>query len=195
MERKVVLKWLKIFSASFFILSTVELLDLILFSFLINLTLDSVQYNIFSVIFQLRVNYTSVMTAHAMLLWIVLLCVICSFIVLSLSIFKVAKKNTIKNDILAKFLLLIGLFLIIGGFIKTNFIVLLGNGYISTGIFNITFQDALFSLSIPPIIGGLMWIYFTVVTSCFLVSGLIFGGIGLKWILLIQEEETTDNNT
>jgi len=190
MERKVVLKWLKIFSVSFFILSIVELLDLILFSFLINLTLDSVQYNIFSVIFQ-----SGFMTAHAMLLWIVLLCVICSFIVLSLSIFKVAKKNTIKNDILAKFLLLIGLFLIIGGFIKTNFIVLLGNGYISTGIFNITFQDALFSLSIPPIIGDLMWIYFTVVTSCFLVSGLIFGGIGLKWILLIQEEETTDNNT
>ena len=195
MEREVVLKWLKIFSVSFFILSIVELLDLILFSFLINLTLDSVQYNIFSVIFQLRVNYTSVMTAHAMLLWIVLLCVICSFIVLSLSIFNVAKKNTIKNYILAKFILLIGLFLIIGGFIKTNFIVLLGNGYISTGIFNITFQDALFSLSIPPIFGGLMWIYFTVVTSCFLVSGLIFGGIGLKWILLIQEEETTDNNT
>ena len=192
MERKVVLKWLKIFSASFFILSIVELLDLILFSFLINLTLDSVQYNIFSVIFQLRVNYTSVMTAHAMLLWIVLLCVICSFIVLSLSIFNVAKKNTIKNYILAKFLLLIGLFLIIGGFIKTNFIVSLGNSNINTGITNITFQDALNSPSITPILGAIMWFYFTVVVSCFLTSGLIFGGIGLKWMLLIQEEETSN---
>jgi len=37
-----------------------------------------------------------------------------------------------------------------------------------------------------------MWIYFTVVTSCFLISGLIFGGIGLKWMLLIQEEETSN---
>ncbi len=198
MEREVVLKWLKIFSVSFFILSIVELLDLILFSFLINLTLDSVQYNIFSVIFQLRVNYTSVMTAHAMLLWIVLLCVICSFIVLSLSIFKVAKKNTIESPTLAKFLLLIGLFLIIGGFIKTNFIVLLGNSPITYWVealsmyTTITLQNALFSPSITPILGAIMWDYFTVVTSCFLISGLIFGGVGLKWMLLIQEEETSN---
>ncbi|MCK4383800.1 MAG: hypothetical protein KAW66_10935, partial [Candidatus Lokiarchaeota archaeon] len=74
MERKVVLKWLKIFSAGFFILSIVELLDLILFSFLINLTIDGAYYTIFDVVFN-----SGFMTIHAMLLWIVLLCVICSF--------------------------------------------------------------------------------------------------------------------
>ena len=196
MERKVVLKWLKIFSVSFFILSIIELLDLILFSSLINLTLDIPQYSIFNVIFQ-----SGFTTIHAMLLWIILLCVICSFIVLSLSIFKVAKKNTIESPTLAKLLLLIGLFLIIGGFIKTNFIVLLGNSPITYWVealsmyTTITLQNALFSPSITPILGAIMWVYFTVVTSCFLVSGLIFGGIGLKWTLLIQEEETTDNKT
>ena len=187
MERKVVLKWLKIFSASFFFLSIIELLDLILFSFLINLNLDGTQYNIFRIVFQ-----SGFMTIHAMLLWIILLCVICSFIVLSLSIFKVAKKNAIESHALAKFLLLIGLFLIIGGFIKTNFIVLLGKSNINTGMTNITFQNALNSPSITPILGTIMWVYFIVVASCFLVSGLIFGGIGLKWMLLIQEEETSN---
>ena len=93
---------------------------------------------------------------------------------------------------LAKFLLLIGLFLIIGGFIKTNFIVLLGNSTINTGITTITLQDALYTPSITPIFGAIMWIYFTVVISCFLISGLIFGGIGLKWMLLIQEEQTSN---
>ncbi len=192
MERKVVLKWLKIFSASFFILSIVELLDLILFSFLINLTLDSAQYNIFSIIFQ-----SGFMTAHAMLLWIILLCVICSFIVLSLSIFKVAKKNTIDSYTLAKFLLLIGLFLIIGGFIKTNFVVLLGNSNLNTIIPVIpvlleipdTLQNV---INYQSLFGSIMWFYFTVVVSCFLISGLIFGGIGLKWMLLIQEEKTSN---
>jgi len=193
MERKVVLKWLKIFSVSFFILSTVELLDLILFSFLINVNLQihvnvHAYYNIFNVIFQ-----SGFMTIHASLLWIILLCVICSYIVLSLSIFKVAKKNTIENHTFAKFLLLIGLFLVIGGFIKTNFVILLGNSYIDTGITYITFENALYSPSITPVIGAIMWVYLTIVISCFLVSGLIFGGVGLKWMLLIQEEKETSD--
>ena len=188
MERKVVLKWLKIFSAGFFILSLVELLDLILFSFLINVNLSGVYYNVFNIIFQ-----SSFMTIHASLLWIVLLCVICSYIVLSLSIFKVAKKNTIESHTFANFLLLIGLFLVIGGFIKTNFVILLGNSNIKIGNYNITFQNALYSPSITPVIGAIMWVYITIVISCFLVSGLIFGGVGLKWMLLIQEEKETSN--
>ncbi len=186
MERKAVLKWLKIFSVSFLILSIVELLDLIFISSLINLNLDSTQYSIISIIFQ-----SNFMTIHAMLLWIILLCIICSFIILSFSIFRVATRNKIKDYILAKFLLLIGLFLIIGDFIKTNFILLLGNSTIKTGITTITLQDALYTPSITPIFGAIMWIYFTVVVSCFLISGLIFGGIGLKWMLLIQDEETS----
>jgi hypothetical protein len=189
MERKVVLKWLKIFSASFLILSIVELLDLILFSFLINLNLDGTHYNVFSVIFQ-----SGFMTIHAKLLWIILLCVICSYIVLSLSIFKVAKKNIIESHTFAKFLLLIGLFLVIGGFIKTNFVVLLGNSYINMGITNIKFQHALYTPSITPVIGAIMWVYFTFVISCFLTSGLIFGGVGLRWMLLIQEKEEKETS-
>ncbi|MBY8988669.1 MAG: hypothetical protein KGD61_09465, partial [Candidatus Lokiarchaeota archaeon] len=180
MERKAVLKWVKIFSIMFFLLSIIELLDLIFFSSLINLNLDTSQYSIIYLIFQ-----SGFMAIHAMLLWFFLLCVICSFIVLSLSIFKVAKKNKIENHILAKFLLLIGLFLIIGSFIKTSFIVLLGNSIVNTGITNETLQ---YWINTPSnIFGAIMWIYFTVVVGCFLVSGLIFGGIGLKWMLLIQE--------
>ena len=187
MERKVVIKWLKIFSISFLILSLVGLVDLILFSTIINITLDSQQFNILTIIFQ-----SGFMYFHAGLLWIVLLITFCSFIVLSYSIFTVANKNTLDDKILAKFLLLIGLFLIIGGFITMNFIVLLGKNTINTGITSITFQNAIFTLSITPVIGAIMWWYFTALVSCFLVSGLIFGGIGLKWMLLIQEEETTN---
>ena len=183
MERKAVLKWVKIFSIAFFLLSIVELLDLILFSTLINLNLDGSQYNVFYIIFQ-----SGFMTIHATLLWIFLICVICGFIALSYSIFSVAKKGAIENLTLAKFLLLIGLFLIIGGFIKTNFIVLLGNTPLNTGIPGVnTFQKALYESIITPLFGLIMWLYFTIVVSCFLISGLIFGGIGLKWMLLIQE--------
>lgn len=166
----------------------VELLDLILISTLIKLNLDGSQYSIITIIFQ-----SSFTSPHAVLLWIFLLCIICGFIVLSYSIFKVAKKAEIENLTLAKFLLLIGLFLIIGGFIKINFIVLLGNSSIDTGLTTVTLQDALYTPTITPNFGAIMWLYFTVVVSCFLVSGLIFGGIGLKWMLLIQEEKSSND--
>ncbi|MFX0047875.1 MAG: hypothetical protein ACFE8G_06850 [Candidatus Hermodarchaeota archaeon] len=184
MERKAVFKWLKVFSIIFLVLSIVELLDLILFSSLITITLDSSQISIISIIFQ-----SGFMTIHAMLLWIILLCVICSFMVLSFSIFKLANNKAIESERLAKHLLIIGLFLIIGGFIKTTFFVLLGNSTINTGISDKTLQYWLYLPS--NIIGNIMWIYFTVVVSCFLISGLIFGGIGLKWMLLIQEGKST----
>ena len=190
MEGKVVIKWLKIFSSSFLILSLVGLVDLILLSTLINVTLDSQQFTILTIIFQ-----SGFMSFHAALLWILLLCIFSGYIVLSFSIFTVANKNTLDDKILAKFLLLIGLFLIIGGFITMNFIVLLGNGTINTGITNITFQNALYSPSITPIFGAIMWRFLTAVIYCFLVSGLIFGGVGLKWMLLIQEEESTTNQS
>ncbi|MBY8978856.1 MAG: hypothetical protein KGD72_00565 [Candidatus Lokiarchaeota archaeon] len=188
MERKVVIKWVKIFSISFLILSLVGLIDLILFSTLINLTLDSQQYTILTIIFQ-----SDFMTFHAVLIWIVLLSIFCSFIALSCSIFKFVSKNTVEDKILAKFLLLIGLFLIIGGFITMSFIVLLGKSTINTGITNIIVQEALLSPSITPVIGAIMWLYFPFGVACFLISGLIFGGIGLKWMLLIEEEESNKN--
>jgi len=190
MERKVVIKWLKIFSISIFILSLVGLADFILFSTLTNVSLDSQQFTILTIIFQ-----SSFMTFHAGLLWIVLFSIFCGFIVLSYSIFTVANKNTLDDEVLAKFLLLIGLFLIIGGFITMNFMVLLGNSTINTGPPPITFQNALYSPSITPVIGTIMWLYLIVPVYCFLVSGLIFGGIGLKWMLLIQEEESTNNQS
>ena len=184
MERKAVLKWLKFFSIIFVLLSVVELLDLILFSTIINLNLDGTPYTVANIIFQ-----SGFMAVHATLLWVFLLFVICAFIAISFSIFTIAKKDTIENHTLAKFLLLIGLFLIIGGFIKTNFITLLGNSHINTGITNTTLQNALYNPSITPLFGAIMWVYFTVVVSCFFVSGLIFGGVGLRWMLLIQEEK------
>lgn len=205
MERKIILKWLRIFSIIFFLLSVVELLDLILFSTLINLTLDSshtisvypywvhyTQYSIINIIFE-----SGLMTPHAILLWIFLLCVICSFIVLSYSLFNVAKKDKIENRSLAKFLLLIGLFLIIGGFINTSFITLLGNSTIDTITTIIPdIPDTLqIVLNTQSLLGSIMWYYLTIVVSCFLISGLIFGGIGLKWMLLIQEEEKPDTST
>ncbi|TKJ18417.1 MAG: hypothetical protein CEE42_16490 [Promethearchaeota archaeon Loki_b31] len=186
MERKVILKWLSIFSVSFFILSIVELLDLIIFSTVISMNLDGQQFTIINVIFQ-----SGFMSIHAPLLWIFLLCVICAFIALAISIYRVAKKQIIENFNLAKFMLLIGLFLVIGGFIKMSFIVLLGNNTISTGSTTITFQNALYSPTITPVIGAIMWVYFIVVVCSFLVSGLIFGGVGLQWMLLIQNEKVS----
>ena len=181
MERKVVIKWLKIFSIFFLIISLGGLIDFILFSTIINVTLDGDQYTILAIIFQ-----SGFMSFHAALLWIILLCIFCGYCVLSYSIFTVSKKNTLDDKILAKFLLLIGLFLIIGGFITLSFLVLLGNSTIDSGLTTVIFHNS-------SVIGGIMWSYFIFAVYCLLISGLIFGGIGLKWTLLIQEEETSNS--
>ena len=187
MERKVVIKWLKIFSISFLILSVIGVIDLILLSSIINLFLEGQYFTILTLIFQ-----SSLMSFHAMLIWIILLVIFCGFIGFSFAIFKVANDNTVKDKILAKFLLLIGLFLIIGGFITMNFVVLLGKTTINSVPTPIAFEIALYSPSVTPVIGAIMWRYFTFLISCFLVSGMIFGGIGLKWMLLIQEKENSN---
>jgi hypothetical protein len=36
-----------------------------------------------------------------------------------------------------------------------------------------------------------MWVYFIIVVCSILISGLIFGAIGLQWMLLIQNEEAS----
>jgi hypothetical protein len=36
-----------------------------------------------------------------------------------------------------------------------------------------------------------MWVYFIVVVCSFLILGMIFGGFGLQWMLLIQDEEAS----
>ncbi len=90
MERKIVLKWVSIFSVSFFILSIVELLDFIIFSTVITMDLDG-QLTIFNVIFQ-----SGFMSFHAPLLWIILLCVICAFIALAFQYIELQRNKSLK---------------------------------------------------------------------------------------------------
>jgi hypothetical protein len=69
-----------------------------------------------------------------------------------------------------------------------EFIVLLARSEINSGA--LIFQDLVYNPVYIPLIGSIMWTYFTFVVCFFLTSGLIFGGIGLKWILDLQENQT-----
>jgi len=179
MERKGIYKWIRIFGLIFLILSTLEVLVYILFSFMVNVDMGLENYIVIELIFA-----SGYMTPHAGLIWVISLCIILCFAMVGFYLVRIAGKKALANLTLARFCLLIGLFLILGGFIKMEFIVLLARSEIDP---NFIFQDFVYNSLYIPLIGSIMWVYFTLVTCIFLVSGLIFGGFGLKWILNLQE--------
>jgi len=86
---------------------------------------------------------------------------------------------------------MIGMFFLISGFIKLFSIYILANSVIQYNSSSIVFQTALYTDSITPFLGAVMWIYISAVTMSILVSGLFFGGIGLKTMLKMEEKSTS----
>ena len=185
MERKKILTWMGFFGLSFIILSVLELVVFFLFYMGVPMDLSGNINPIINVIL-----YSGLMTPHASLLMIISFIVILIFFCLGYFVFNAARKKKLKDFDLSRFWLVIGLFLILGGFIKMEFLVLLARSTIMGSIPDVEiFHDALFNITITPLIGPILWYFFSVFVCYFLISGLIFGGVGLKWYLDIQENQ------
>ncbi|MFX1590052.1 MAG: hypothetical protein ACFFC1_18070 [Promethearchaeota archaeon] len=189
MERDTILKFLTYFSIGFTIVILIELIVIILFSTIIELDLGPYTVNIITMIFVS--GFTSL---DVILEWILLLMAICGFLALNIALLILSLKKKKEGVLLAKFLLLIGMFFLISGFIKMFSIYLLANSVIQYNSSSIVFQTALYTDSITPFLGAVMWIYILAVTMSILISGLVFGGIGLKTMLQMEEKSTAQNN-
>ena len=182
MEIKLVYKWLGIFGLAFFLIALVELTFNLIFSMTITMNLNGDNLPVGGVIFT-----SGFMPIHAMLIEIVLISATLIFMALGAILFFISRKKEFQELNLAKYLLITGLFLIIGGFFKVTFLTFLGKTEITTGTIPISFQEAIYTPSITPLFGAIIWMYFIGVACTFLISGVIFGAIGLKWILNLQE--------
>jgi hypothetical protein len=187
LDAKFIYKWLGVFGLAISIISLIELVFFILFNSVINMNLESHFYSIGMVIFN-----SGFMPPHASLIGTVIFSAIIIYILLGATLYLVSRRKTLEDLVLAKFILLIGLFLIIGGFFKMAFSVFLGKTTITTGTISITFQDAVYNQLITPLFGVIIWIYLIGVVCSLLISGLIFGAVGLKWILILQENSSKD---
>ena len=185
MEKDTILKFLTYFNITFTIVILIEFIVIILFSTLIELNLGPYTINIITMIF--ASGFTSL---DVILEWILLLTAICGFLVLNIALLIISIKKKKEGILLAKFLLMIGMFFLISGFIKLFSIYILANSVIQYNSSSIVFQTALYTDSITPFLGAVMWIYISAVTMSILVSGLFFGGIGLKTMLKMEEKST-----
>ena len=183
MDRDGILKWLRIFTFAFIALLLLELVDLFLFGNII-ITLEGEEIALARLLFSSEfLSYTDTL--------VYILLVLTSFLFLTLSIFllRFSLKGNMENLKLSKILLMIGLLLLVGNFVKLEYIFFLSN---STIIYPLstdyTFIQIIYDHSITPLFGAIMWMYFTIVSACLLLSGLIFGAVGLQWFLKLENE-------
>ncbi|MFW9940834.1 MAG: hypothetical protein ACFFFT_07325 [Candidatus Thorarchaeota archaeon] len=184
MEHKKVAKFLAIIGYLFMILSFFE----IEFFILLNFTeFNDIKTNpILLSEFIYGSEYSSL--DGTLLFLFVFVSMIC-FLILGFFILRTSKSEKIKDKSLAKLMVVIGMVIILGAFVKMNYIVLLGKTEITTIHGDIRFQSALYDFDITPILPAIMWLYFISVTLSFMISGLITTTLGIKWTLLVDQLE------
>lgn len=187
MEREIILKWLKIFSIGYFIIFVIELLNLILFSNVIILSIDSEQMTISHLVF--NSGYVDLQLA---VLWIFYGIISSAFLTLGVALFRIAQQNKRQNLNLAKTLLITGLFMIIASFFKYELIYLINKTLIDTGGFSAIFMNVIYNHSITPIVGAWMWFIFAIITLTVLVSSLVISAVGLQWGILQYNQKKTE---
>lgn len=183
MEYKAVVKAIEIIGAYLIILSIVELI--FVFSLLF------IEFNVIPEILPLQelIFSSDFIEISGSILWVFLIiCMVC-FLILGIHILRFALNKKINSRSLAKYLVVLGMVLLLGGFVKMDYLVLLGKTKIETALGPISFQTALYDSTITPFMAGVFWVFFISVIICFLITGLIVTTAGIKWTLLIEREK------
>ncbi|UCD00669.1 MAG: hypothetical protein JSV23_07195 [Promethearchaeota archaeon] len=183
MEYKKVLKFLEIVGSIFIILSLVEIAYIILLNF--------TQFYLDGIFLQLSdfIYTASIIPLSGTFLWLFVNISMFCFLILGIFMYKIASNKTIESSPLAKLLVVIGMVILLGGFIKMEFLVILGKTNITTISGSIAFQSALFDPIITPIIPAIFWIFFISVNCAILITGLAVTAVGIKWTLLHEKIE------
>jgi len=186
MKRNLVLRYLKLYTIGFCLVSGFELIAFLALSFFIPIQVSSQNYTIVSLLF------TSGLTPiHMPLLWILLFVSICILIIFAIIIYIIANNQKITNTTYARILLSAGIFLLIANFIKVEAIYILSKSIVNPSGVALYFELLLYNPSSTPFFGAALWIYFTASVCVYLISGLVFAAIGLKWMLLLDNKELT----
>jgi hypothetical protein len=174
MKRHLVLRYLKLWNLGFCFVSGFELVAFIVFSFFTPIFVVSQNYTIFSLLF-----ISGLSPLHMPLLWVLIFISIIIFIIFAFILIIIARNEKIENITYAKILLSTGFFLLIANFIKVEAIYIMSKSI---------FELLLYNPANTPFYGAALWIYSTASVCTYLISGLVFAAIGLKWMLLLENK-------
>ncbi|TFF86307.1 MAG: hypothetical protein EU517_00560 [Promethearchaeota archaeon] len=184
MKRHLVLRYLKLFNVGFCLVSGFEIIFFVVLTFYIPINILSQDYTIFSLLFT-----SGLSPIHMPLLWILIFAIICVLLVLALLLLIMANNEKIASHTYARILLSIGFFLLVANFIKIEAIYILSKSTVDPSGTPLIFELLLYDPSATPFLGAAFWIYLTASSCVYLISGLVFAAIGLKWMLLLENKE------
>ena len=184
MEHRKVLKFLKIMAYIFISLTLVEITFVILMNFTVfdisggPILLTEVMYG------------SNLISLTGTILWLFLTISVICFLIIGIFLFSIGNKNKIESTSLAKFIMIIGMIILIGALVKMNYLVLLGETEIATTPTPIRFRAALYDFNITTIIPAIFWTYFISANCAYIILGIVITVIGIKWNLLIEQPES-----
>ncbi|MFX1456856.1 MAG: hypothetical protein ACFFDB_15890 [Promethearchaeota archaeon] len=183
MDHRKIVKFLKIIGLIFICLSIIEIVFVILLNF------TEFDLNGTPVLLSEFIYGSSYITLTGTILWLFNIFAIILFLILGFFIFKTAKVNTIHDKSLAKLMIVMGMMILLGAFVKMFYFVILGKTPVSTGSGTVTFQTALYSPDITTLTPAILWIFFMSVNTYSMIIGLIITVFGIKWTLQIEALE------
>jgi len=186
MKRHLVLRYFKLWNLGFCLVSGFEFIAFVILNFYISVNVNSQNFTIFSLLFT-----SGLSPVHMPLLWIILLASICILLIFVILLLYIGRNEKIQNLVYARILLTAGFFLLIANFIKLEAIYLLSKSIIDPSGIALNFELTLYNPANTPFLGATLWIYFTASSCVYLISGLVFAAIGLKWMLLLENKEVT----
>jgi hypothetical protein len=184
MNHKKMIKFLKIIGIIFMSLSVIEI------AFVISLNFTEFDLNGSPILLIEFIYGSSYISLTGTVLWLFFISSIVIFLIVGFFIFKTAKKNTIDSKSLAKLMIVLGMAILLGAFVKMNYLVLLGKTSLSTGSGSVSFQTALYRFDITPLMPAIFWIFFISVNCFLLITALIITAFGIKWTQRIEQSET-----
>ena len=182
MKHNKILRFLQIVGLIFIIVSLVEIV------FFIALHFTPFTLNGDSILLSEFIYSAEIIPLSGTILWLFLITAMVCYLILGIFMFKIISSKTIESWSLAKYMVVMGMVILLGGFVKMNFLVLLGKTDITTLSGSIRFQTALYNPTITPIIAALVWIIYISINCYILIIGLCVTGIAIKWSLLQEEE-------
>lgn len=176
-------KVLIIFGILFITLSAIELFNIYL---LMNTTINLYGKKM---LFQEFIFNSTIVPLSGTLLFIFIIISVIFFLIVGILFLKISSKKIVDNKLRAKNMLMLGVLILIFSFVKLGYITFLNRTEFNIGGKLRTFQHIIFSSSFGPFYISVIWLFFIGVVCFYLMSGLVFGALGLHWSLELQKQE------
>lgn len=185
MEYEAIKKWVKGFGLIFIISSIIELINTVL---ILNtqVKFEGKTYTIQELFFSSgRVPPTTP------IIFIFLVCTVCCFLIFGFLLIKIVSKD-IDYNLMAKYLLVLGVLTLLFSYIKLGYITYLEQGRVNLNGEAVSFKYFVWKYN-TSIIGPysllISWTFYTATTCAYLIIGLVLSGGGLSWILELSKQQ------